>query len=839
MPRPASAIPTCLSREILAQLTGDVDGKLAQGAITAENARRLQGLVRWSVDALVEFGPDLVNILVPGSALIAKAGKFVLGQVGWTDKLKKLVESRAAQPGIQPLEQSHIFEQTTKVLKVLADKEPLVLVLDDLQWADAASISLLFHLGRRLSESRILVLGAYRGEEVQLGRGGERHPLEKVLAEFKRYLGDVFVDLDQAEKNEAGRFVDDLLDSEPNRLDPGFRQALVRHTGGHPLFAVELLRDMRERGDLEQDAAGDWTECPNLDWNALPPRVEGVIEERIGRLQQALQETLTVGSVEGEAFTAEVIARVRTVDERGMVRELSGELDKQHQLVASQGIRRLGAQALSSYRFRHSLFQKYLYQSLDAARRTYLHEDVGNVLEALYGPQAAEIAVQLARHFEEAGLAEKAIHYLRLAAEQAMRISANTEAIGHLSKALALLQALPATAERDRLELPLQMDLSTAWMVSQGFAAPGMRAALDRARELCLRAESAEQLIPVLHGLYTHYVALAEYGVSYELAQYLLNLAQRVQDPEALLIGYKAVGQSQHDRGDFAAARGALEAALQYHDHERARLMAFQYGEAAGFETLLFLGHALLVLGYPDQGLARFKEGLALAESLDHPHTLAYGLYGLSSAYLLRGDSARALELSASAIALCREKGIPFWHAAASINHGHALLLQGHASEGIAEATQGLSVYRAIGARAMETRFLRQLAEMYLLAGQTSDGLAAVSQALAAASATGERMAESELYQLRGVLLRRQGLAVEAEADLRRALDLARSQQAKLYELRAVVSMARLWRRQGKDAEARQSLAEIYGWFTEGFDTADLQSAKALLQELDSGSASH
>ena len=232
-------------REILDELTGDVETKLTQGAITTENARRLQALVRWSIDTLVEFGPDLINTLVPGSALVAKAGKFVLKQVGWLDKLKRIVEAKSKQPVSQPLEQSQVFEQTTRVLKALAEKAPLVLVLDDLQWGDAASISLLFHLGRRLSESRILVLGAYRSEEVRLGRGDERHPLEKVLAEFKRYLGDVFVDLDQAEKDEARHFVDELLDSQPNHLGPGFRQGLVRHTGGHPLFAVELLQNMR------------------------------------------------------------------------------------------------------------------------------------------------------------------------------------------------------------------------------------------------------------------------------------------------------------------------------------------------------------------------------------------------------------------------------------------------------------------------------------------------------------------------------------------------------------------------------------------------------------------
>jgi ABC-type oligopeptide transport system substrate-binding subunit/tetratricopeptide (TPR) repeat protein len=427
-------------REILAQLTGDFEAKLAQGAITAENARRLRGLVRWSCNALLEFGPDLINTVVPGTALIAKAGKFVLDQAGWLDKFEKLVKSKPAGPAASALGQSHIFEQYTNVLKALSHKSPLMLVLDDLQWADSASISLLFHLGRRIRESRILVLGAYRPEEVKLGRGGERHPLDKVLAEFKRYFGDIWVDLDQAERDEARQFVDALLDLEPNRLGEDFRRALVHHTGGHPLFAVELLRDMQERGDLERDALGCWVEGTELDWDDLPPRVEGVIEERIGRLEAELRETLTVGSVEGEQFTAEVIARVRAVDERGLVSSLSNALDRRHHLVVSQGIQRLGDQRLSSYRFRHNLFQTYLYDGLDAAQKAYLHEDVGLVLEALYGDQVEEIAPQLARHFQEAGMAEKAVEYLLQAGDQARMVYAHEEAIGYYERALALLR---------------------------------------------------------------------------------------------------------------------------------------------------------------------------------------------------------------------------------------------------------------------------------------------------------------------------------------------------------------------------------------------------------------
>jgi tetratricopeptide (TPR) repeat protein len=442
------------------------------------------------------------------------------------------------------------------------------------------------------------------------------------------------------------------------------------------------------------------------------------------------------------------------------------------------------------------------------------------------------IALLLARHFEEAGLAEKAIRYLHLAAEQAMRISANTEAIGHLTRALSLLQTVPATVERDQLELRLQVGLGTATIVAYGWSALGVRTALDRARDLCRAAETAHSIVPVLRGLYTHYHALAEHQTAYELAQQLYALAQEDKDPAHLLMAHHALGQSQVEMGHAVAARDTLETGLAYHDPEQYRILAYTYGEEHGISSRCHLAFCLLALGYPDQALLPLQEALALAEELGHPHILAYTLCGLGAVHLLRRDSQQAQRSSESAIDICVEKGIPFWQAMATINHGHGLSMQGRTGEGIGEATQGLLAYRAIGASVLQTLYLAQLADMHLMAGQVDAGLARVSEGLAAASETDERCVEAELYRLRGELLRRQGDETEAEADWHRALAVARQQQARLWELRATMSLCRLWRDQGKRAKAREMLADIYGWFTEGFNTLDLQEVKALLAEL-------
>jgi predicted ATPase len=446
-------------REILGLLAGDVQDRWAARAISREQARRLWQALPLALEALVEAGPDLVDLFLPGSALVRRAEAFTPwpGRADWLPRLEVLVGHRSAVRGDPNLQQSALFEQYTRVVGALAGQRPLLLLLDDLQWVDGGSANLLFHLGRRLQGGRILIVGAYRAAEVALGRlaspregGQERHPLEPVVNEFTRQFGDIEVDLGRAEDRQ---FVEALLDREPNHLGENFRETLYRQTRGHPLSTVELLRDMQERGDLVQDSEGRWVEGQALDWEALPVQVEAVIAERLGRLSEPERELLRVASVEGEIFTAEVLARVLGTDEREVVRQL-GRLDREHRLVAAQGIRRVSGGRLSLYRFRHILFQRYLYSSLGEGERAYLHEDVGTALESLYREEVEEIAaiaLQLARHFQEAGIAGKAVGYLSQAGDRAQHQYANEEAIICFRRGLALLQDIPRDASRHKL----------------------------------------------------------------------------------------------------------------------------------------------------------------------------------------------------------------------------------------------------------------------------------------------------------------------------------------------------------------------------------------------------
>jgi predicted ATPase/DNA-binding SARP family transcriptional activator len=875
-------------REILQTLTGDVEHQRAGGAITGEHARRLWALLPDAVRALVDDGPDLVGRFVPGVATGLRAEVLAPGGAVWRTRLEELVKRKFAEEGGEvALHQADLFEQFTRVLQSLARRHPLILVLDDLQWADAGSVSLLFHLGRRLAGSRILVVGAYRPGDLALTRSDPkgfpkplgsgiasdaRHPLAPVVHEFRRDFGDILVDLDRA----GGRpFVEALLDSEPNRLGAAFRETLYRHTGGNPLFTVELLRGLQERGDLVRDQAGRWVAGPALDWVTLPPRVEAVIAERVGRLPPEWQETLATASVQGEVFTAEVVAHVQGLDGEEVVQRLSGPLSKQHRLVRAHSLERLGTgrQRLSRYRFHHYLFQKYLYGRLDAVERARLHEAVGKDVEALYGEGAAAVAVQLAYHFEAAGLAGRAVNYLLQAGRRAFQLSANEEAIAHFTRGLALLEALPESPERTRRELSLQLALGAPLFTARGWGIPERIRACARAYELGREIGETTSLLPALCALADSSRAQGAFAKSLDLGEQLLGLARQAQDPVYLVAAHWTLGASHYFRGEFVMAREYLERANAGYDPQRHRFLRLVSGMDVGVLCRGWMACTLWALGYPEQALACSREALALAQVLDHAPSLAHALaVAGSNFHLLRRDLQAARETTSALLRLATGKSVPLYEAVETVHQGYEQVATvtsfGSGSEGtveggwselassracrgtegaITQMRRGLAAMQAMGAT--RPRLLLLLAEAYGRTGQPDQGLGVLDETLALIEQTTARCSEAELHRLKGELLLMQGAGgaeAAAEARFQRAIDLARQQQAKSWELRAAMSLCRLWQRQGQREEAlptagrappsagraRQLLAGIYGWFTEGFDTPDLKDAGELLEEL-------
>ena len=822
-------------REILGLLTGEVEARWRAGALDSEHAQQLWNMLPVTAQTLIHTSPDLINTFISGPGLLERARSYSPAGQDWHVRLEELVKLKAVVSTLPSPHQSDLLEQYTALVLGLARKYRLVLVIDDLQWADLGSINLLFHMARQIIGSRVLIAGAFRSEEVALGREGSRHPLESVINECQRIFGGCLVDVDQAERRS---FMEAYLDSEPNCLEASFRDMFYRQTIGQPLFTIELLRGMQDRGDILQDAQGRWLEGPALDWETLPARVEAVIGERIGRLAQPLQAALRAASVEGDVFTAEVLAQVRATGERELLGILRDELDRKHRLICAHSIQRIDGQLLSCYRFRHVLYQKYLYQSLDEVERVHLHEQVGSVLEGLYkdrveSPSVMDIAPQLARHFKEARIIKKAIHYLQLAGKRAQQLNAYQEAVTHLGLSLSLLASLPDTPERAQQELSLLLAFGWAKMV-RGAPNPEAKAAFTRGRQLGQQTGATAQLSLVLANLATHYYVRGEHIKALGLAEEAHSTALQSGDPSVIASSHWHIGFILFGMGDYRAAHDHLGRTISFYDPKQhhQHLISVQ-GVDSGLSAMAYDACCLWCLGYPDQAIQLRQEALIQARTLGHAFSLADVLcYGGCMLDDILGDAQSLFTNSEELVRLSQEASFTGWLATGISYRGQALAMLGWVEEGIEQVRQGMAANDSLDAASGYPGNLRALAEVYASSGQVQQGLRTLDEAIALVEENGERHWEAELYRLRGEMLLQEGHQAEAEASFQKALQIARQKDARSWELRAATSLAGLWKVQGKGKEAHQMLAEVYAWFTEGFETPDLIKAQKLLETL-------
>jgi class 3 adenylate cyclase/tetratricopeptide (TPR) repeat protein len=637
-------------REITAMLTGDVESLVAGGSISLDQAKRLWHLLPYTADALLKRGPSLIDVMVHGDALLERTKTIDPENINRLRHLKDLVERKKS--GSSDLEQTLLFEQFTNVLLILAEKVPLILFLDDMQWADRASIDLLYHLGKRIKGHPIILIAAYRPDEVSLGRDEDRHPLENVVNEMKRLHGDIFLDLTKQE-DEDGDFVDLYLDTEPNQLGGEFRQTLTEHTGGHPLFIVELLRAMIERGDLIKNDQEKWIEGPELDWNKLPARVEAVIEERIGRLEDDLRELLSVASVEGKNFTAQVLARVQEIKERKLLRELSQELDKRHRLIHEQGEIQVDGLLLSRFGFAHQLYQRYLYNNLAVGEKRLLHKEIATVLEDIFADDLDKAVVQLAVHYSQAGNEKKALDFLIMAGDQARRNYANQEAINFYVKALDFIQ------EHDGKRFEVLHSLHKIY---------DLTGLTEKQDETTLELMSLSEELDNDELRCDALIARADYFLNTEIvqakdiAERAVEIAQEIDDQVREAHALHRIGLWGWFRGDYHKSKESLEHAFKL---------------------------------YKELGLSR---------------EAAASLHWLSLAYGALSKYQECLETAKESIELSREVGDKRQESSALRRLAIAHYNQKNYSDGLTHAEQALTIHREVGDRGEELHALNVIA---------------------------------------------------------------------------------------------------------------------------------
>jgi predicted ATPase len=687
----------------------------------------------------------------------------------------------------------------------LAADQPVLLTYEDVHWIDPTTQELLGLTIELIQRLPVLAIITCR-PEFRPPWPAQPHVSALALSRLGRREGSAMV----AQVSQDKAMPDEVA------------AQIVAKTDGVPLFVEELTKTVLESG-LLKDAGDHYELAGPLPPFAIPATLHDSLLARLDRLA-AVKEIAQIGAALGREFSHVLLAAVADRPEG----ELQTALD---QLVSSELVFCRGGPPQATYTFKHALVQDVAYGTLLKSRRQNLHARIAHVLEEQF-PEIAEAEPELlAHHATEAALVERAVHYWREAGWQAIARSAMAEAVVQLSRALSLLANLPAGTDRDHQELDLQIALEGAFVSTKGFASPEAGSAYLRARELSRQAAEAPQVLAILSGLIQFHLNRAELDAADKAAREQLRLAERYQDKAAQVTGQRVIGNILVFSGKFVPALKYLEQALALYDPvQRGSPVFLPYADSR-VACLNFIAWSLLYLGYPNKGLVRSHESLAAAHEL-RPYTLTFALHVSCLFNQVRGDLRIVQEQSRTLMSLATEHGIPHWVATGTIFHGWALTAQGELDAGIAQMRQGLAAKQATGAQLKVPYYLGLLAAAYTQAGNAAEALGLLTVALTRVDETGERWFEPELHRLGGQALLLADRPTEAEASFRKALSVAQAQGARLWELRGATSLARLWAEQGRRHEARHLLAPVYGWFTEGFDTADLKEAKGLLDEL-------
>jgi tetratricopeptide (TPR) repeat protein len=739
-------------------------------------------------------------------------------------------EARRLMADVQAASQDRMKRELANFLHAVVQSQPLVMFFDDLQWADVSTIDVLTFLAGRFDAMRVLIVAAYRSSDMILGK----HPFLQIKPDLQARGLCRELELEFLSAADVDEFLS--LEFPGHRFPAGFSRLIHTKTEGSPLFVADLLRDLRDRGVIAK-ASGTWTlahTLPNIERD-LPESVRGMIERKITQLGDEDRQLLTAASVQGYEFDSATLAQALRLD-AGAVEERLEQLERVFAFVKLTGEAEFPNHTPTlKYRFVHVLYQNALYNGLRPTRRAALSRDVAQSLEASYGARSASAANELGLLWEAARDYARAADYLLQAARNAARINAHGEAAQLAGRGLAAVGRLPDTPPRAGQELALQLTLGFSLMSVLGWAAGEVGAAFNRAHQLCLQMGEDPRLVAALGGLAIYHQFRAEYSAAQHLCEQISRLAEQSQDPVLQAVASARSAVVHYFQGEFLSAHQQGTRALsldrqEYHDAYLALA-----NENLGIAMRRDHSLCLWSLGYPDQGRALAYESITLAGQIAHPFSRGGAGFGAALTLSLLRDWPSAQREVANVLRLAEEYALgDLFHHATALNALN-LAYQAPTEAAIDRVFQSIALLRTKGVMMAMTWCLARLAEVMWRAGRSSDGLSAASEAVALVERTGERNYEAELWRLRGdLILQAASSDAEAEAEgcYQRSLAIARRQGGKAYELRTATSLARVWQQQGRIDDARQLLAGIYGWFTEGFGTADLQDAASLMREL-------
>lgn len=702
------------------------------------------------------------------------------------------------------------FEALRKIVLKGSERRPLIIAVEDLHWIDKSSEEFFKYLLEGIAGARILLIFTYRPEFVHTWGGRSYHNQ---------------VTLNRLSNRESLVMVYHLLGIQD--IERNLEAFILKKTEGVPFFIEEFIKSLKDLKGIERKE-GELCLSDDLEDLTIPSRIQDVIMARVDSLPEGAKEILQLGSVIGREFGHDLIVKIIDFSEQKLFSYVS--ILKDSELLYERGI-----YPQSTYIFKHALTQESVYQSLLKSNCQKYHRLIAEVLEQHF-PETMETQPEiLGYHFQEAGLAEKTIAYFQQAGDIAIRRSANVEGMSYLMKGLENLKTLPESSDRNQHEINLQIALGVPLKVLKGNSAPEVEQTYKRARELCQKVGDTSQLFTALWGLWLFYLSRCELQTARDLGNQLLHLSKELQNPDLLLESHHTLWTSLFYIGEFALALEHVEKGAVLYDPKLHRSHVFIY---AGHDSRVCCqAHAactLWFLGYPDKAINKGKEALIIAEELNHAFSLNHALIYNCFVHTCRKEYTIVQKYAERSMKIAIENDFQQRLAASMVMLNWVSVLQEGGKENINKFCESITTARAMGLKLMNAMYLVLLAEAYLINEQIAEGLTVIEEAKAMIEEYGVRCFEAELYRIKAelIMFRSSSDRYEAESNLQKAIAIARHQHTKSLELRAAMSLSRLWKEQGKKEEARCLLSEIYGWFTEGFDTADLKEAKVLLEEL-------
>ncbi|MFO0687290.1 MAG: AAA family ATPase [Myxococcota bacterium] len=743
------------------------------------------------------------------------------------DERRTLLQEAADAPP------QRMFRELADALALLAAERPLVVVLEDLHWADRPSLELLAWIARRREPAKLVMVGTYRPWEMGRAEPPLRSIAQDLLAQRRAErleLGDL-----------SAAAVREMLAARFPGLPPDFADLIHRRTDGHPLFLLNTLEDLQRR-DLIGLHGGLWEirgDAGEIE-TAVPDSLRTMIGSQLERLDPAQRRVLEIASVAGIEFCDASLAPALGAG----VEEVGArciELTRQSVFLADAGeLDWPDGTPTRRFVFRHALYPEVLYDGLPPSRRMQIHRQLAERLEAGHTGSTDAIAAELATHFERGRDPRRAVVYLAAAARNASRRQAFEEAIASLRRAARLLDGLPDDAERRRQELAIRMALAPMLMITRGYAAPEAEAEYARAEQLCRLGAEDREIFSALLGRSGPALLMARTELARDLAEESLRLAKRRGALRYLAHAESSVGITTFWRGELAYATEHLEAGrAAYAAIDRMPANAW-LAHDPGAAGRAYAAWAYWLLGRADRARDESREAIALARSLHHPFSLAFALAFGTFGHQARRDVAATLAHAEATIETCAEYGFAMYHAVGTVFSGWGRAQQGDVDGGIATMEAAIDAYHATGANLVQPYFRALLAETCWRQDRLEPARALLENALDAAERTGELVYLPELHRLLAEVERREAeldgslerLGPRIEARLLDALALARAQRSAGLGLRVATSLTRLLAARERPDEAARVLAEARSRIEEGFDTPDCVDAAALADEL-------